>query len=120
MNSYWAFVKTGTGSFIKVTVQAPNSYVAGEILKNTYGQNLQTGPALMTQSGFDNKYRLRYTVINRSTTGKIMTTLKITLAITILALTTGCGALGAQDPAYDGYFNVLNKVFYNNNVAFGG
>ena len=48
MNSYWAFVKTGTGSFIKVTVQAPNSYVAGEILKNTYGQNLQTGPALMT------------------------------------------------------------------------
>lgn len=49
-----------------------------------------------------------------------MTTLKITLAITILALASGCSSLGAQDPAYDGYFNVLNKVFYNNNAAFGG
>jgi hypothetical protein len=48
LKTYWAFVKTGTGSFIKVTVQAPNPYVAGEILKNTYGQNLQSGPALVT------------------------------------------------------------------------
>jgi hypothetical protein len=48
MNTYWAFVKTGVGSFIKVTVQADNAYVAGEILKNTYGNNLQSGHALVT------------------------------------------------------------------------
>jgi hypothetical protein len=48
MMTYWAFVKTGTGSFIKVTVQAPNPHVAGEILKNTYGQNLQSGPSLVS------------------------------------------------------------------------
>jgi hypothetical protein len=47
--SYWAFVKTGTGSFIKVTVQAPNSYVAEQMLKNTYGSNLMTGAAMITQ-----------------------------------------------------------------------
>jgi hypothetical protein len=45
---YWAFVKTGVGGFIKVTVQADNPYVAGEMLKNTYGTNLMTGPALVT------------------------------------------------------------------------
>jgi hypothetical protein len=47
--SYWAFVKTGTGSFIKVTVQAPNSYIAEQMLKNTYGSNLMTGAAMITQ-----------------------------------------------------------------------
>jgi hypothetical protein len=45
---YWAFVKTGVGGTIKVTVQANNAYVAGEMLKNTYGTNLMTGPALVT------------------------------------------------------------------------
>ena len=44
--TYWANVKTGIGGFIRVTVQAPNAFVAGEILKNTYGHNLMTGPAL--------------------------------------------------------------------------
>jgi len=48
LKSFWAFVKTGEGSFIKVTVQAPNTYVAGEILKNTYGKNLQSGPSLVS------------------------------------------------------------------------
>ena len=48
MNTYWAFVKTGVGGTIKVTVQANNAYVAGEMLKNTYGTNLMTGPALVT------------------------------------------------------------------------
>lgn len=47
MNTYWANVKTGIGGFIKVTVQAPNAYIAGEMLKNTYGTNLLTGPALI-------------------------------------------------------------------------
>jgi len=44
--TYWANVKTGIGGFIRVTVQAPNAFIAGEMLKNTYGQNLMTGPAL--------------------------------------------------------------------------
>ena len=47
--NYWAFVSTGTGSFIKVTVQAPNSYIAEQMLKNTYGSNLMTGAAMITQ-----------------------------------------------------------------------
>jgi hypothetical protein len=49
MNTYWAHVKTGTGGFIKVTVQADNAYIAGEILKNTYGANLMTSAALVTR-----------------------------------------------------------------------
>lgn len=49
-----------------------------------------------------------------------MKTLKIVLVITALTVLSGCSGLGAQDPAYDGYFNVLNKMFYNNNMAFGG
>lgn len=48
LKTFWAFVKTGVGGTIKVTVQAENSYIAGEILKNTYGTNLMTGPALVT------------------------------------------------------------------------
>jgi acyl CoA:acetate/3-ketoacid CoA transferase len=47
MNSYWAFVKTGTGGFVKVTVTADNIWIAGQILKNTYGDNLQSGPSLV-------------------------------------------------------------------------
>jgi hypothetical protein len=49
LKTFWAHVKTGVGGFIKVTVQADNAYIAGEILKNTYGTNLMTGPALVPQ-----------------------------------------------------------------------
>lgn len=49
-----------------------------------------------------------------------MKALKIVLAIVTVTVLTGCSGLGLQDPAYDGYFNVLNKMFYNNNMAFGG
>ena len=40
MNTYWAFVKTVTGGFIKVTVQADTSYTAYEIMRATYGDRL--------------------------------------------------------------------------------
>lgn len=46
MNRYWAFVKTGTGGFVKVYVTAENIWIAGQILKNTYGDNLQSGASL--------------------------------------------------------------------------
>ena len=45
--TYWAFVRTGLGSFIRVTIQAENFFQAQTILKNTYGTNLQSGPALV-------------------------------------------------------------------------
>lgn len=45
--TYWAFVRTGVGSFIRVTIQAENFFQAQTILKNTYGKNLQSGPALV-------------------------------------------------------------------------
>jgi hypothetical protein len=48
MKSYWAFVKVGTGNFIKVTIQADTPYNALQILKNTYGENLQSGPSLIS------------------------------------------------------------------------
>ncbi len=49
IKTYWANVKTslGGGGFIRVTVQAESIFIAGEILKNTYGHNLMTGPALL-------------------------------------------------------------------------
>lgn len=40
MNTYWAFVSTGTGAFIRVTVQADNPYNAYQILLSMYGDNL--------------------------------------------------------------------------------
>lgn len=45
MNTYWAFVRTGTGSFIKVYVNADNAYVAKEMLIGMYGDDLMTGAA---------------------------------------------------------------------------
>lgn len=42
MNMYWAFVSIDKGAFIRVTVQAPNPYVAGEMLKAMYGDKLKT------------------------------------------------------------------------------
>jgi hypothetical protein len=48
IKSYWAFVKAGTGNFIRVTIQADTPYNALQILKNTYGDNLQSGPALVS------------------------------------------------------------------------
>ena len=46
IKTYWAFVKAGTGNIIKVTVQADTPYNALQILKNTYGENLSSGPTL--------------------------------------------------------------------------
>lgn len=40
MQTFWGTVRTGTGSFIKITVQADNSYVAFQIMKATYGDAL--------------------------------------------------------------------------------
>lgn len=40
MNTYWAFVRTVPGAFIKVTVQADNSYAAYQMLKAMYGDQL--------------------------------------------------------------------------------
>lgn len=48
MKTYWAFVRTGMGGFTKVYVQADSPYNAEQILKNTYGSNLQSGPALVS------------------------------------------------------------------------
>lgn len=42
MQTWWAFVRTGVGGFIKVTVQAPDAWTATQILRNTYGSNLLT------------------------------------------------------------------------------
>lgn len=41
MYKWWAFVKTGVGTFVKVTVYADNQYVATQMLRNMYGDNLQ-------------------------------------------------------------------------------
>jgi uncharacterized protein YceK len=49
-----------------------------------------------------------------------MKAFKFTLVVLSITVLSGCSGLGLQDPAYDGYFNVLNKMFYSNNMAFGG
>lgn len=46
MNTYWAFVSIDKGAFIKVTVQAPNSYIAQQMLMAMYGDKLRSNPAL--------------------------------------------------------------------------
>ena len=46
MQTYWAFVRTGVGAFITVTVQAPSQYVAQQMLESTYGSNLSSQAAL--------------------------------------------------------------------------
>jgi hypothetical protein len=40
MQTYWANVRTTAGGFIRVTVQAPNPFVATEMLKALYGDKL--------------------------------------------------------------------------------
>jgi hypothetical protein len=40
MQTYWANVRTTAGGFIRVTVQAPNPFVATEMLKAMYGDRL--------------------------------------------------------------------------------
>jgi hypothetical protein len=43
MQTYWANVRTTAGGFIRVTVQAPNPFVAMEMLKAMYGDKLMSG-----------------------------------------------------------------------------
>lgn len=46
----------------------------------------------------------------------MMKTLKITVIMTVVIMTSGCSSkLGLMDPDYDGYFNVLNTFFYTKN-----
>lgn len=40
MYTWWAFVRTGVGAFVKVTVQAPDAHTATVMLRNMYGGNL--------------------------------------------------------------------------------
>ena len=40
MNTYWALVSTGVGSFMRVTVQADNPWNAYQMLKSMYGGQL--------------------------------------------------------------------------------
>ena len=47
MYLYWAFVRTGVGSFMKVTVRADNPYNAKQMLLAQYGSNLISEPALI-------------------------------------------------------------------------
>ena len=40
MHTYWAFVRTGVGAFIRVTVQADNPSTATQMLKAMYVDKL--------------------------------------------------------------------------------
>jgi hypothetical protein len=40
MNTYWAFVRTVPGSFMRVTVQADTPYNAYQMMKAMYGSLL--------------------------------------------------------------------------------
>lgn len=40
MYTWWAFVKTDVGAFMKVRVQADTQYEATEMLRGMYGYNL--------------------------------------------------------------------------------
>ena len=40
MHTYWAFVRTGVGAFMRVTVKAENPYIAMQMFKAMYGSNL--------------------------------------------------------------------------------
>lgn len=43
MQTYWANLRTTAGEdFIRVTVQAPNSFVATEMLRAMYGDRLMS------------------------------------------------------------------------------
>jgi len=47
MYTWWAFVRTGVGGFIQVTVQAPTQYSAQQMLESMYGSNLSSNAALL-------------------------------------------------------------------------
>ncbi len=49
--TWWANVSTGVGSFMRVTVQAPNQYQAQQMLKSLYGQQL------ISEAAMDNRPR---------------------------------------------------------------
>jgi len=40
MRTWWVHVRTDGGSFMTVTVQAPDSFQAYQVAKNLYGANL--------------------------------------------------------------------------------
>ena len=40
MYTWWAFVRTTVGGFMRVTVQAPNQYQAQQMLMSMYGEKL--------------------------------------------------------------------------------
>ena len=42
MYTWWGLVKTTTGGFMRVTVQADNAYQAQEMMKSLYGEKLLT------------------------------------------------------------------------------
>ncbi len=42
MKTYWAFVGIEPGSFMRVSVQAPDPFTAKEMLKAMYGDKLKT------------------------------------------------------------------------------
>jgi hypothetical protein len=41
MYTWWAFIDTTNGGFIKATVQANTPYEACEIMRNMYGNNFR-------------------------------------------------------------------------------
>lgn len=46
--TYWAFVQTVVGGFIRVTVQAPNHFHANQQLQAQYGGKLLSEAALVS------------------------------------------------------------------------
>ena len=50
MNTYWAFVQTVVGGFMRVTVQAPNPYQAQQQLQAQYNEKLLSYPAMCTEN----------------------------------------------------------------------
>lgn len=40
MQTWWAFVRTDVGAFMKVTVQAPDNWTATQMLREIYGDKL--------------------------------------------------------------------------------
>lgn len=48
MVTWWAFVRTGSGAFMRVTVQAPTQWQAQEQLRAQYGNQL------ISEAAYDN------------------------------------------------------------------
>lgn len=46
MYTWWAFVSTGSGSFMRVTVRAPSAWQAKQQLMSQYGDKLISEAAL--------------------------------------------------------------------------